>query len=76
MTPSEKLDPYKILSKSSGEKHVEVARHENTQPGICPKCGTQMRILSVSGIESYVCLTDRVCLPATDSPGIDFTFPM
>ena len=55
-------------------KLTETSRVTNTQLGVCPICLSQgstpenakMQVLKANGIDSYVCLTHRVCLPTED----------
>jgi hypothetical protein len=50
---------------------VVTAKAENNVLGSCPVClqegqPAQMRVLSANGIESFVCLNHRICLPTKD----------
>jgi len=54
-------DPLNLL----GNNKI-LARFENNDIGICPVCHQHMKTLEADGIPSYVCLTDRICLPRED----------
>ena len=48
------------------------AAYQLTAEDVCPACGKSMKRTLASGIPSFVCLSDRVCLPArtTQAKGV------
>lgn len=49
----------------------ETARFENTHEGLCPSCGTQMRLSTANGIPVHVCMEHSVVMPIRDPEPLD-----
>lgn len=60
------LDPLGLLNSpfvTTASTKAEVARMENTRIGVCPVCQQPMKSIIAAGIDSYVCMEHRVCVP-------------
>ena len=68
---TQRIDPLGLLRKpgaeTAGVPKKEVARMNNTVPGLCPICQAQMPVVQVGNVDAYVCIDHCVCLPTPDA---------
>jgi len=66
LQPIEKILEKKPLSATASFKQV-ARKNAIEDVSVCVECGKQMRILECNGINCYVCIEHRVCLPVRDA---------